>query len=188
MEQLFQHNMSDQVTTKYLCNVATPGYDIDFGTFENTLTVNQTLPIRFLETSLQSLMLLNGRYLKMSWKISSGNQNNNPFFINLVIRGTGSARSISSMGGVNVLQTNLSKISVKYFHLYKLSMVNCQYGDWGNICRKTTHPWALMLMSVGDFTSTLALMKAVDYLELDVLLNQALLSVKSKSLFMLDDK
>ena len=41
-----------------------------------------------------------------------------------------------------------------------------------------------MLMLVGDFTSTLALMKAVDYLELDVLFNQELLSVKSKSLFM----
>ena len=69
----------------------------------------------FLETSLQRLMLFNGRYLKMSWKISSGNQNNDPFFINLVIRGTGSARSISSMGGVNVLPPNLStKISVKF--------------------------------------------------------------------------
>ena len=45
-----------------------------------------------------------------------------------------------------------------------------------------------MLMLVGNFTSTLTLMKTVDYLELDVLLNQALLSVKSKSLFMLDDK
>ena len=44
-----------------------------------------------------------------------------------------------------------------------------------------------MLMLVGNFTSTLTLMKAVDYLELDVLFNQALLGVKSKSLFMLYD-
>ena len=35
-----------------------------------------------------------------------------------------------------------------------------------------------MLILVGDFTSALALMKAVDYLELDVLFNQALLKTK----------